>query len=122
MPAQKRRKLKLKDFRAKLEAEREDLTHLAQVSEEFRLPVELDQSTVGRLSRMDALQAQAMALETDRRRTVELRRIDSALKRIEEGEYGCCVSCGEEIQTKRLENDPTTPTCIDCATLSDEGR
>jgi len=65
---------------------------------------------------MDALQVQAMALETGRRREQEIRMIDAALERIEEGEYGYCVSCGEEILLKRLELDPTTPVCVDCAT------
>ena len=64
---------------------------------------------------MDALQAQAMALETGRRREVELKRIDAALQRIEDGEYGRCVNCGEKIGAKRLKLDPTVPVCIDCA-------
>nr|NIR61407.1 TraR/DksA family transcriptional regulator [Gammaproteobacteria bacterium] len=80
-----------------------------------RAPVELDQQSVGRLSRMDALQVQAMAQETSRRRAAELRRIAAALARMEEGEYGYCVECGEEIAVRRLELDPATPLCINCA-------
>ena len=78
-------------------------------------PVVLDQSTQGRLSRMDAMQVQAMALETKRRRELGILKIKSALKRIEEDEFGWCVSCGDEIALKRLELDPATPTCIECA-------
>ncbi len=74
-----------------------------------------DQARLGRLSRMDAMQVQAMAGEVARRREVEIGRIDAGLKRIEEGEYGYCVSCGDEIAVKRLELDPTAPTCIACA-------
>ncbi len=78
-------------------------------------PVVLDQTRVGRLSRMDALQNQAMAIETERRRQQELVQIDRALKRLAEGCYGECVECGEMIAKKRLELDPSTPLCIDCA-------
>ena len=82
---------------------------------EDRKPVELDQTAVGRLSRMDALQVQAMQVETERRRNVELQRIESALTRIKEGEFGHCVICGEDIEAKRLKNDPTMPTCMVCS-------
>jgi len=50
--------------------------------------VELDQQSVGRLSRMDALQNQAMQQETERRREVEIKRIDAALHRLGEDEFG----------------------------------
>ena len=94
---------------------KQELTRLAETSEDGRQPVELDQTAVGRLSRMDALQGQAMALEQARRRELEIKRIDAALQRIEDGTYGYCLSCDEEIEAKRLELDPTTPTCISCA-------
>ena len=80
-----------------------------------RRPVELDQSRVGRLSRMDALRDQAMAVESERRRGVEIVRIDAALARIEGGEYGFCLVCEDDIGVKRLEFDPATPLCITCA-------
>lgn len=77
--------------------------------------VELDQSRVGRLSRMDAIQVQEMALAAKRRRQSELSRVRAALQRIDDGDYGYCVSCDEPIAAKRLEVDPATPTCIRCA-------
>jgi DnaK suppressor protein len=80
-----------------------------------RRPVELDQTSVGRLSRMDAMQMQAMAQATERRRVQEIARIEAALKRIDDGDYGWCVACGEEIAPRRLAADPTVPTCIRCA-------
>jgi DnaK suppressor protein len=92
-----------------------DLERLAHEHEHDSDIVELDQTTQGRLSRMDALQGQAMALEVARRREAEIRRIDAALARIEDGDYGYCVGCGEEIARKRLDLDPATPNCIDCA-------
>ena len=78
-------------------------------------PVLLDQTTVGRLSRMDELQTQAMSIETERRRKEEIARIEASLSRVEEGEYGYCITCGEEIENKRIELDPATPTCVGCA-------
>ena len=99
---------------AVLIARREELLRLVDSSAEARRTVELDQSRVGRLSRMDALQSQAMSVETDRRRKVELGRIE-ALGRIEDGDYGDCVGCGEAIAPQRLALHPTTPVCIDCA-------
>jgi DnaK suppressor protein len=102
-------------FKKRLADRKAELTQMLGDSAEARKPVELDQSRFGRLSRLDALQSQAMAAETARLRQDELKRINAALERIEEGEYGYCVSCGEEIGEKRLELDPSTASCIDCA-------
>jgi DnaK suppressor protein len=77
--------------------------------------VELDQTRVGRLSRMDAMQAQAMSKETGRRRRQKLLQIDVALKRIEKNDFGYCQECGEDIAPARLEADPTVLLCISCA-------
>ena len=105
----------IKAVKARLIALRADLRDTSATSAESREPVELDQSRVGRLSRMDALQGQAMALEIARRRENEVRRIDAALARIDGGEYGYCVTCGEDIAAKRLDLDPAAAVCIDCA-------
>ncbi|MEM7075028.1 MAG: TraR/DksA C4-type zinc finger protein [Pseudomonadota bacterium] len=77
--------------------------------------VELDQQSVGRLSRMDALQTQAMAHATGARRAVERRRLEAALNRLDDGEYGFCEACGEHIAPGRLRLDPAVAICIDCA-------
>ena len=77
-------------------------------------PVELDQQAIGRLSRMDALQNQAMAQAQVRRREQERVRIRAALKRIEDEEFGYCTDCGEEIEPARLSADLTIPRCLDC--------
>lgn len=45
----------------------------------------------------------------------EVRQIDAALGRIEEGSYGLCMKCGEEISEARLEALPATPFCKNCA-------
>ena len=106
---------KPKVIRNRLLERREELSSLSRRSAASRRPVELDQSRVGRLTRMEALQEQEMALDTERRRDSELHRIDAALKRLEEGDYGWCLSCGEPIPAARLELDPTVTLCVDCA-------
>ena len=95
MPAQPH--VDLAAVAARLRARRDELLRLTAEHEDESDPVELDQARVGRLSRMDALQSQALAAEVERRREVELERIDMALERIEQGEYGYCVACGEPI-------------------------
>ena len=77
--------------------------------------VMLDQQAVGRLSRMDALQFQAMAKANQVRRNATEKALHAALQRIEEGEFGYCEDCGEEIARKRLEFDPSVLRCISCA-------
>jgi DnaK suppressor protein len=88
---------------------------IEQTGNESARTVELDQSRFGRLSRMDAMQVQAMSIESKRRRSIKLQRIDAALQRIDKHEFGLCLKCGEEIDPKRLEFDPTSPLCIECA-------
>ena len=104
----------------RLHERRAELQELTTSSEDQRRPVELDQTRVGRLSRMDALQNQAMSIETERRRSIELSRIEAALERIADGDYGYCVICGADIALKRLELDPTATTCISCARESEQ--
>jgi len=86
---------------------------------EARLPVELDQTTMGRLSRMDAMQMQEMAQAQSRRRRQAAQRVRTALARIEADEYGECLKCGEEIELRRLQLDPATPLCLACASGAD---
>ena len=105
----------IEHFRARLEARRAELMALQDMSAESRGAVELDQTSVGRVSRIDAIQQQQMALASDRQRAEELVRIDAALQRIADGDYGYCIVCEEPIAKKRLEFDPSIPTCIDCA-------
>jgi DnaK suppressor protein len=97
------------------------LLGLKATGEEAAGTVELDQTSVGRLSRMDDLRAQAMSQETERRRKLELQQIKSALQRMEAGEYGYCVRCGAEIALKRLEFDPAALLCIRCASAAESG-
>lgn len=102
-------------FRARLEARRAELLALQDMSADSRGAVELDQTSVGRVSRIDAIQQQQMALASGRQRAEELVRIEAALLRINDGAYGDCLVCDEPIAPKRLEFDPSIPTCIGCA-------
>ena len=102
-------------FRKRLLAMRGELEQLSQSTEDTRKPVELDQQSVGRLSRMDAMQDQAMQMETERRRRSIVQKIEAALARIDDDEFGYCTACGEAIEAKRLEHDPSVALCIKCA-------
>lgn len=98
----------------------QELRSLLDAGEEALRVVELDQTSVGRLSRMDALQGQAMSQERARRRQRELQRIAAALRSLENGEYGDCQDCGEAIDVRRLEMDPAAILCIRCATAREQ--
>jgi DnaK suppressor protein len=103
------------EWRDKLLTLRQELEDIAKTGDESAQVVELDQSKMGRLSRMDAMQAQAMAQASSNRRKAMLVKIAAALKRIEDDEYGLCHRCDEPINPKRLEFDPTAIYCIECA-------
>ncbi|MCW8829496.1 MAG: TraR/DksA C4-type zinc finger protein [Gammaproteobacteria bacterium] len=107
-------------FRRLLLLRRDELLGLEQTGRDAAGTVELDQSKVGRLSRMDALQAQAMSQEGERRRQLELRRIDAALARLDSGDYGYCLECDEPIARRRLELNPAATLCIDCASKAEQ--
>ena len=99
---------RLEETLAKLMAERD-------ATAEGRAPVQLDQQSVGRLSRMDAMQMQQMALAADRQRNGQIGRIRNALDRMARGEFGYCVACGNDIPDARLEADPSVHLCVACA-------
>lgn len=103
------------EAREALLARQAELAEEDRISAEGRAPVTLQQDSVGRLSRMDAMQQQAMAQAQERRRATERARITAALTRLEEGEWGYCLTCGEAIAEKRLRHDPSVATCVGCA-------
>jgi DnaK suppressor protein len=102
-------------FRPLIEAELVDLRQQSAATDDDRRPVELDQQSVGRLSRMDALQMQAMAKAIEQRRKARVVALEQALRRMADDEYGFCANCGEFIGERRLEIDPATPKCVKCA-------
>lgn len=110
---------KMKTAKQRLIEMREELERIAATGDASAAVVELDQSKVGRLSRMDAMQAQAMARASGQRREAMLREITGALNRIAGDSYGICENCDETINPKRLEVDPTVRLCIECASASE---
>lgn len=71
--------------------------------------------SIGRLSRLDSMQMQQMALAGRRRLEEERRRLHEALRRIDTGAYGRCLVCGADIARERLEYQPDAVTCVPCA-------
>ncbi len=102
-------------FRTRLIDRRDEILQAGEAGARSAQPVELDQAKVGRLSRMDAMQAQAMSLESKRRRERQLLQIEAALARIETDDYGRCIDCDEFISRPRLEFDPAAIRCVGCA-------
>ncbi len=105
----------IEEFKKLLIQQQKELITLKMTARESAKTVNLDQSSVGRLSRMDAMQSQAIAKESQRRREIQLTRIEAALERIADGEFGYCASCEEEINNRRLQVDPANPFCVNCA-------
>lgn len=106
---------RLARYRKTLVDELAAIDRLAEIAEEDSQPVLLDQQSVGRLARMDAMQRQAMAVETKRRRQLRRAQIVQALRRMAEDEFGYCANCGETIPDGRLDIDATFHLCVRCA-------
>ena len=105
----------LEKMKSAIAARLRDLDNAGRASAEGRATVELDQQSIGRLSRMDALQQQAMARASQAMRQQEISNLHAALKRISEQEYGFCQDCGDAIEEARLTRAPTAVKCLDCA-------
>lgn len=108
-------KADLEKFKSRLLEMQSELEALDAMSKSSTATVVLDQSSIGRLSRMDALQGQQMALESERRRKQQLVQIKAALGRIENDDFGYCTSCDEEIAMGRLDINPTVTRCVKCS-------
>jgi DnaK suppressor protein len=102
-------------FRPRLQEELAEIDRLSEENAAWSAPVELDQQSVGRVSRIDAMQMQAMSQAVQRRRAARRMLIQQTLKRMDEGDFGYCIECGEEIAPGRLAVDPTFAACVRCA-------
>ncbi|NOD77320.1 MULTISPECIES: TraR/DksA C4-type zinc finger protein [unclassified Ruegeria] len=102
-------------FETKIRERLAELEQLSASGQKAQAVVELDQQAVGRLSRMDALQNQAMAKAQQTNRDIEKSRLQAALVRIEEEEYGYCEDCGDRIPDARLTLDLAAIRCVNCA-------
>ena len=92
-----------------------DLDRLRGQAQDSCAPVTLDQQSVGRLSRMDAMQQQAMHIANDARRQQRHTALLAALKLMDAGDYGYCQQCDEMIGEGRLAIDPAVTLCVNCA-------
>lgn len=57
---------------------------------------------------------QSMRMRLRNRETLYLKKLEEALRRIEEGSFGECDECGEDIELRRLEARPTATLCVGC--------
>jgi len=109
----------LGQYREMLLKYRQMLEDLTDTRRDASGTVELDQARTGRVSRIDALQGQEMAKAGQARAEQELSKITTALERIDDGSFGECLECGEEIAEGRLSADPTATLCIKCAEIKE---
>lgn len=102
-------------FDPKVRAELSDLHAVSALSKADRAPVALDQQSIGRVSRIDSLQVQAMAQAAEARRLARIRQLEFTLARLQDEEFGYCIECGEFIGLARLDIDPAALRCVACA-------
>lgn len=102
-----------KHFGAEIEKKISQLKEQLAENDSVGDPVSPD-NAIGRLSRVDAMQVQAMRLALVRQRREELERLQQALRLVAAGKYGTCNGCGEDIPEKRLEAVPDTQRCVPC--------
>ena len=105
----------LNRFKTLLLQQRDTLMASQQLGQSATETLALDQSSVGRVSRIDAIQSQSMTIETTRLRQQQLRQITTAIAMIESGDHGFCTECHAEIDVKRLSIDPAAMQCVPCA-------
>lgn len=104
----------LEKFQRKLTELRDALQQQFELGRSGADKVVLDQTKIGRLSRIDALQQQQIAASSQQSVTRHLRMVHKALAKIQSGDYGYCDECGEVIDKARLEVRPEAPYCLDC--------
>lgn len=102
------------ELKVELERVLAKLERSMRTTEEAMRPVQLDQSAVGRLSRIDSLQNQGLTRNLQEREAVKLAHVQSALARMAAGTYGSCSECGAEVPFERLLVFPEAPTCAAC--------
>lgn len=103
-----------KEYRNSLEQILQEVENYLESSTDAASAVEPDKG-LGRLSRMEAMQDQQLVMEMRRRKKRQLAEIKSAISRLEMGNYGSCIFCGEEISPERLEVSPEAQTCMRCS-------
>jgi DnaK suppressor protein len=110
----------ISNLRLQLTSQQQALQIQLVESDDASKPVTLDQQSVGRVSRIDAIQQQQMASANRDQTIALLQEVDAALKRIESDEYGLCQMCDEPIALLRLQAQPHTANCIVCQSKQEQ--
>jgi DnaK suppressor protein len=109
----------LEDLHQDLRAELLSLETQLELTSEGSKPVQLSTS-IGRLSRMDAMQQQQMTKASRLTLGTRLRQVRAALEGYQKGEYGDCRSCEEPIGYPRLKARPEAPFCLRCQSTREQ--
>ena len=112
--------IEIQDLKHLIQLDVEKLRQQLSINVEATQPVLLDQTSVGRLSRIDAIQQQHLASSTRRQTQERLKRLIRALKAIDENDYGYCQHCDHSIGVKRLQVQPEAARCYACQQLKDQ--
>ena len=104
----------LESYRKQLQELLDEIEGYLAKTEQSAEAVSPDKS-LGRLSRMEAMQDQQLILEARRRKKMQKVAVLSALQRIEHGQFGTCIFCGKSIDPARLEVAPESSTCVSCS-------
>jgi DnaK suppressor protein len=121
MPTDPLKLAQIEQLRTQLLAQQQELTDLLHNADATTKPVTLDQQSVGRVSRIDAIQQQQMAIANQQQTSDLLKGIELALRRIDDDSYGDCLECGEPVAYARLQAQPFARLCIDCQSAREAG-
>ena len=109
------------NFRPVIDGRLAEIELELKATAESTKPIEPDVS-VGRLSRLDSMQMQQMALAGKRRLEEERNRLHEARRRIDAGTFGRCLNCGGDIALERLQHQPDAVTCMPCLAALKPGK
>jgi DnaK suppressor protein len=113
-------KKKLETFRKKLETRRNELRHMVVRNQQDGRTAD-DEATQDVADRAASSYNKEFLFSQSNNDRQLLNMVDGALSRIREGSFGECVSCGKEINAKRLEAVPWTRHCIECQEKAEQG-
>lgn len=122
MPEKDLNSAQLKQLIDLLEKQKVELQQQLENTEADSQPVTLDQQSVGRVSRIDAIQQQQMALASREHNKNLLIAVNKSLNRANNEEYGYCLECGEAIGFKRLQVQPYAEFCLDCQSVKEQNK
>lgn len=109
----------LEELRALLVARQQELEAQLLITDSSTKPVTLDQQSVGRVSRIDAIQQQQMAIANQKQANQILKQVELALNRMDSEDYGICLQCLETIAFARLQAQPFADLCLGCQSASE---